>query len=370
MRRRSGFTLVELLVVIAILLVLSTLALAIFNTGKSSDRMRSAARIAQSAFLGAKDRALHAKDLRGVRLTRDQTNNNLVNGFVYLQALTLQQYTPGAIQLERQDLDGDAAADSPDVTIVRGFDKNSPAVTPPALSYVNWTTLNNLGAFSYPPRIRIPSGTGQWYVFSVNTTGPYALGTGNECLVLQSPYVGTNQFSSPIIVANNTLGSTATCDIQLGNDVMPFHQPISLPSSCVIDLSYSSANVLSLAGGVSPSPAPNIDIMFSPRGMISGALSAQGPLHFLLRDIQDATSGANPWAVGSPSSANPDNNRGDRLILSIFPQTGLIQTFECNITDLYTNPSSTTPITSNSGSPDGVADNLFYFAQTGQSAGR
>src|SRR4029077_16315683 len=95
--RRSGFTLTELLVVITIILILSTLVFAVFNAGRSSDRMRSAARVAQSAFLGAKDRALHAKDLRGVRLTRDVNSVdpvtgdlNLVNGFVYLQPLPLQ----------------------------------------------------------------------------------------------------------------------------------------------------------------------------------------------------------------------------------------------------------------------------------------
>src|SRR5262245_11411439 len=64
MRRRSGFTLVELLVVISILLVLSTVVWAVFKPS-NTEKMRSAARIAQSAFLGAKDRALHAKDLRG-----------------------------------------------------------------------------------------------------------------------------------------------------------------------------------------------------------------------------------------------------------------------------------------------------------------
>src|SRR4029077_3349181 len=103
MRRRSGFTLTELLVVIAILLVLSTLAFAVFGTGKSSDKMRSGARTAQSAFLGAKDRALHAKDLRGVRLTRDPINLNVVNGFVYLQSLGTLTYPQGSIQLERLD---------------------------------------------------------------------------------------------------------------------------------------------------------------------------------------------------------------------------------------------------------------------------
>src|SRR4029077_9833608 len=90
MRRRSGFTLTELLVVIAILLVLSTLAFAVFGTGKSSDKTRSGARTVQSAFLGAKDRAMHAKDLRGVRMVHDLTNYNFVNGFVFVQPLPLQ----------------------------------------------------------------------------------------------------------------------------------------------------------------------------------------------------------------------------------------------------------------------------------------
>jgi len=196
------------------------------------------------------------------------------------------------------------------------------------------------------------------------------LAKGNECLVLQTPYVGNAQYpyvaaTQLPIVANDVTQATSAVDIQLGNDVMPFHQPITLPSSCVIDLFYSSANVQSLAGGVNPPPSPatNIDIMFSPRGMIAGPLSAQGPLHFLIRDLQDATSGANPWAVGSSASANPDTSRGDRLILTIFPQTGLIQTFQVNLTDVVINS------TGAAGS-DGLADNPLSFAQTGQSAGQ
>src|SRR5262245_32695221 len=69
---RSGFTLVELLVVISILLILAVLVWAVFKPS-NTDRMRSAARIAQSTVLGAKDRALHAKDLRGVGLVSDRT---------------------------------------------------------------------------------------------------------------------------------------------------------------------------------------------------------------------------------------------------------------------------------------------------------
>src|SRR5437660_6537958 len=117
MRRRSAFTLVELLIVITILLILATLAFAVFNTGRSSDRLRSAARIAQSAFLGAKDRALHAKDLRGIRLTRDLTDTTLINGFAYLQPLPPLTYPVNSIQLERLDANSDGIADSTDIVI-------------------------------------------------------------------------------------------------------------------------------------------------------------------------------------------------------------------------------------------------------------
>ena len=99
---RRGFTLTELLIVIGILLLLSVLSLAVFQTGRSSDRIRSAARVGQSAFLGAKDRAMHAKAIRGVRLIRDANGPTfpngipcLVTGFVYLQPIPpLYHYNP------------------------------------------------------------------------------------------------------------------------------------------------------------------------------------------------------------------------------------------------------------------------------------
>ena len=125
MKNRNAFTLVELLVVITILLILATLAVVVFKGG--GEKTRSAARIAQSAFLGAKDRALHAKDLRGVRLIRDTTTPSLVIGFVFLQPLPMLTYPNGSIRLERLDYDQNSVADSPDMLVVRG---NSAPATP------------------------------------------------------------------------------------------------------------------------------------------------------------------------------------------------------------------------------------------------
>ena len=369
MRRRSGFTLTELLVVIAILLVLSTLAFAVFNSGRSSDRMRSGARTAQSAFLGAKDRALHAKDLRGVRLTRDLTNLNLVNGFVYIQSLGTLSYTAGSIQLERLDVNPqDGVPDSPDVLIVRGFDGTEPG--PPSSPYVDWgypAASPKSPFFAFPGRIRIPSGTGgQWYSFIINTSGPYALGPGNECLQLATSFPqAVNPYPVWVIADDRTITTTNSCDIQLGNDLLPFHQPITLPSGSVIDLNYCNNNVKTLAGYfVSPAPSPpyNIDVMFSPRGNVTGPVAALGALYFCLRDIRDATIPDPITLAPSLDPANP-NLRGDQLILAVNPQTGLVQTYPVDPTDNVNNQT---------GAPgaDGKADNIFSFAQRGMSAGQ
>jgi prepilin-type N-terminal cleavage/methylation domain-containing protein len=352
MSRRAGFTLTELLIVIGILLLLSTLSLAVFNTGRSSDRIRSAARIAQSAFLGAKDRAMHAKDFRGLRLIRDsngptmQNTNSfpaLVNGFVIVQPIAHDPYPAGSIDLQRLDLNQDSVPDSADVLVVHGGNS------------VDWDFISS--RFSSPGQIRIPSGTGQWYAFTVDTSGPYALKSGNEYLRLVVPYTSSMPLSASVFAfpASNT--ATSSCDIQFGFDVMPFNQPTPLPSSVVIDLRYSSSNIQALAMGVSGATvAPNIDIVFSARGAVAGASSGLGAFYLCLRDLTDATAPSTVTATaGGVRDPSDPACQGDCLILAVNPTTGLVQTYAADLTDA---------------NADGYADNLFSYAQAGKAAGR
>ncbi|MCY2962653.1 MAG: prepilin-type N-terminal cleavage/methylation domain-containing protein [Planctomycetota bacterium] len=102
---RRGFTLVEMLVVIGILVLLTTLVVVAVANTRGTDRMRSTARTAQSAFLGARDRAIYAKEQRGIRLTRDPNDFTLVTGFEYIRPLPIQTFGDSSSPLEMRRRD-------------------------------------------------------------------------------------------------------------------------------------------------------------------------------------------------------------------------------------------------------------------------
>src|SRR5262249_44538562 len=214
----------------------------------------------------------------------------------------------------------------------------------------------------WPPsgvQIRIPYQTGQWLNLARVQNSPPYWGTMNGTtlqLTLQVPYQGGQPYP-PNVDAIPITDANASCDIQLGNDLLPFHQPIQLSSGIVIDLKFCSTNVQTLAG-IGGTTTPYVDIMFSPRGGVSGYLSALGPLHFLLRDLKSATAGVDPRNLAAVQTAN-----AELMVLTVFPQTGLVQVFEVDPADLADNTSGTA-------GADGLADDLFAFAKQGKSAGR
>jgi prepilin-type N-terminal cleavage/methylation domain-containing protein len=342
---RRGFTLTELLVVIAILLLLSTLALAVYNVNGSSDRTRSAARVAQSVFLGAKDRAMHAKQLRGVRLVRDLTDPSLVTSFVYLSPIANTTYgsslSSGAstVQILRPDANNDGQgtdATSPDAMLVSG-------------TGVDWLSLDSHGYLPWPAaRIRIPATTGNWYALQpiAGQTSPpyYTQVRGSAVLLTLAIPFDSPDASSPSVVAVDVNSTKASCELELTSELLPFHQPIPLSSGVVIDLDNSSPNVQGMWPTV-PTQT-HIDILFSPRGMVTGPISALGPLHFLLNSMGDAAQNLTPIDA---------RNKGDKLIVTLFPQTGLVATFPIDPTDA---------------NGDGLADDLFHFAKQGKTSGQ
>jgi hypothetical protein len=128
----------------------------------------------------------------------------------------------------------------------------------------------------------------------------------------------------------------------------------------VIDLTWSSDSARVLAFPKPGDPIPSLDIMFSPRGGVTGAIAVAGPIHFLLSDLQDAAA-VDPTDPNKPLSPIHPRNRGEKLVLTIFPQTGNVQSFPIDPTDLLDNA------TGNSGA-DGLPDDLFRFARLGSAA--
>ncbi len=371
---RRGFTMIELMVVIGVMLILASMTYAMLATGKNTGKIREAARIGQSAFLGAKDRAMHAKDLRGIRFVRDVTDNTLITALVYLQPLPTQSTGnfPG------QPNQNNFALDRPNLTATPP-NSDATRIVINGAQGAAWLQQDTNQIWPYNRvQVRIPSGTGQWFNLARqnNNAAPYWIvqdpnNPAQVFMYLQTPYQGGQPYP-PNANALPFAGANSSIDIQLGNDLLPFHAPISLPSGVVIDLKFCSSNVQTLAGVGATGTPPYVDLMFSPRGTLTGPVAAQGPLHFLLRDMQDATAtsaftDANGNRCGGlivgpdprPGTQNQwgiaDPNKYDRLILTIFPQTGLVSTFDFNPTDA---------------NGDGLADNPFYFAQQGKSAGR
>ncbi|MSR59237.1 MAG: prepilin-type N-terminal cleavage/methylation domain-containing protein [Planctomycetaceae bacterium] len=321
----AGFTLIELLVVITILLLLTFMVIGVFNLNAGGDKMRAAGRIGQSALLGARDRALHAKAKRGIHFIRDPNNSNLITGFAYLQPIENQVYPQGSFSLERRDAVAPIGvnADSPEIVIVHG------------VASVDWYNFSPF--FAAVPRIRIPAKTGQWYTFYYsNTAGdPYQFTASNQYLQLTTPFIDQGN-PYPAVVSHPSLPVSEfnSCEIEMAAELLPNHQPIYLPSGIVIDVANSSNGA-------------QYDLMFSPRGGISGHLSALGPIYLLLRDVQDVTAGINP----ADYSAGVQHR--EEAVLTIFPQTGHIQTFPIDPTDANN---------------DGFADDLFHFAKIGSAA--
>ena len=87
---------------------------------------------------------------------------------------------------------------------------------------------------------------------------------------------------------------------------------------------------------------------------LTGPLAGLGPLHFLLNSMADASQNLTP--------IDP-KNRGDKLIVTLFPQTGLVATFPIDPTDNVNNATGLPP-------GDGLADDLFNFAKQGKAAGQ
>eukprot|EP01136_Pigoraptor_vietnamica_P021151 Opistho-1_new@5928 len=380
--RRLGFTLVELLVVISIMAILVVMTVTSINFALTSDVTRGASRQVQSYLAGARDRAIYAKEPRGVRFLVDPNNPTAVTSMVYIAPSP--DWIQGVIRLERIDTNSDSTPDT--ILHLRG-------------AGTDWRFLFQRGQIKDGARIKIPGDdSGSWYTIDmtnspisepdpVNPASPapneYDKDV-DEVLRLTTPYRDAGTSDPTQVVAFAPGSGPSTYLLELPPVVLSGEEPTLLPNNAGIDLdrSYlpSSWRVSGSSGGADGSPgragidddssggaddsgeylwpgsddyrlySSQLDLMFSPRGTISGSEAGGGKIHFVVDTLENIRS---TWL------ANTSYAEGDRVTM---PARSMAS--GSNSWDLYFQPYDRIYVCTTAGTT-GTAPTIF-LTQTGR----
>ena len=395
---RHGFTLVELLIVITIMLIIMSMTIGAVNFARESDRVSGAAGQFQSFLAGARDRAIYSKEARGVRLFIEPAAPGSASAGAESRTISAMAYiAPGGtwgapenssgIDIMRIDGNinndpsppvGQVAAngsfeDGPDLLIkIRG--SNNPG----------WWNLKRRGWLTNGLRMRIPAGpTGNWYTINTGLIDTSIAPTDNQFLILDIPYADGGNAGQEIAFQNQTY------EIELPARILP-QDPLLFPEGVVIDLDGSNVpDIWRPASTGNSLYSGFMDVVFSPRGNVIGDAAAKGVLHFYVCDSEDSLFlkeqivnsiglPAFDVIVGSGTPFVPTDEIDpavvswltwdgkyivkDRRIVTLFAQTGAISVHGVNAYVGDTGGSN--PDADN----DGIADDPFRFAETGEVA--
>ena len=326
---RPAFTLIELLVVILLVLIVTTITVVSVNFSNNADRMRAGARQMQSLIGGARDRAIYAKEIRGLRLLLDPNDNHAVSAVQYI----------GSPERDTGTL---------------GFDSTGSTVTG---SGTRWLSLKRRGFLKVGSRIQIPRDTGTWYTVA-------AISSTMEMLQLNR--------------ANRDLaGSPAQVNyaLELASGILGDSQPVQFPRGVVIDLDGSQVPAAWRPITFTGSYPVQMDILFTPRGTIVGDCASLGMVHLHFADSGDVVK----WQqIGGRSSANytslpfvPADDPAsttlvvarDRILVTLATRTGNATVHHVDVTNTVVTPTS--PIANHK-----LADDPFRFAETGEVANK
>jgi prepilin-type N-terminal cleavage/methylation domain-containing protein len=355
-RNRGAFTLVELLVVVAITLILTTITIVSVNFSISADRVRAGARQIQSLLAGARDRAIYAKDMRGIRLIRDPNDSHVVRSLQYIGA-------PGKISAGT-------------LTIVTGTDGTIINTTNAPAIYI----LKNQGLIRVGSRIQIPMTTGRWYTI--------AGFPGAQQILLSQKYADFYSTAAGTMNVNRVY-SGLTYLLELQPQPLPDSTPVQLPKGVVIDLDGSQVPSNWRPSVQAGAYSNQMDILFSAKGLPVGDVVSQGMIHLHIADAGDVvrwnsaqagvgidgrnanaylcTSGLNVPIVPAdiPGATGTQVITRDRILVTLSSRTGNVIVAPVNVTNSPTLPTSVFPI-----DPTRIADDPFFYAETGQVAGK
>lgn len=342
-KQALGFTLIELLVVIGIVVLLASMTLLAVDLTFNAERVRSGARQIQSMIAGARDRAIHAREARGVRflVENDPLNGRKCSSMIYIGASDV--WSRGTIMLMRSDFDfddqvdnvdrdGDGKKDDEIYMIVDAMENqagNSNLANAADTKSTGWVNLLQRG---YLPvyedgnrnntldpgedlngngvldndtaRIKIPGDrNGTWYSVStyhlsrnLYSSNPKIKQHPNVLeLIPLRPYRDPGTTPPTEVIAFEGTGPN-TYILELPSRVLPDAEPVLLPPDTVIDLDASSvpSSWRPVAAGQQFPYSSKMDVLFSPRGTVIGEEAAVGLIHFyvcLRKDVDAINSG-------------------------------------------------------------------------------
>ncbi len=368
---RSGFTLIELTVVVSIMLVLFAMTIYGVNFSRDADKVRGAAAQVQSFLSGARDRAIYAKEPRGVRFFVNPANRRSVSAMAYIQPG--QQWDHGVVNLERldinpQDNQPDGPVNVPNVVVVRG-------------EGLGWWQLKRRGLLTDESRIRMPRDTGNWYDIDTSLIDITNPPTAMDFLLLSIPFSESGADATAVVAHTGM-----TYELELTSQLLP-QEPSLLPEGTVIDLD-SSRIPLTWRPGLADTEgqfSPFMDVFFSPRGNVTAAAASTGLIQFYVCDSEDslnlkaryipvvslesdvrgrqfvpADEITTNLVIAGATAAEPFLVK-DRKVVTVFGQTGAITVNAIDPTDEFDGDT-------NLREPDGFADAPFSLALTGKGA--
>lgn len=326
---RNGFTLIEILVVVTIMAALMFMAVAAYNSITAGDHVRAASRQLQSAIMGARDRATHDREIRGLRLYKDETGR-LSNRIVYVGEV--EPHTAGTIQVGRMDANGDGLADDDRSIVIRG-------------TGTGWKKLHARGLLVDETSIKIPNdATGAWYVVNTSLLVNQPQSDPREHLVLTTEYRNAATIPFPDLNAN----PPGEYELKLECAVLPNQQPIVFPKWAHVDFEVSDLSDKDAIGDPLPTPYDKegyLDILFAPNGRVHGVMSARGFIHLVVRDQRDI----------DLNLGMADDEAHPAFSVTILALSGNVATFPIHLLDTNNN---------------GIPDDPFLYAETGKVAGQ